>query len=135
MQIPVLLDRSRREPLTTQLIEQLRDAIRQARLPSGTRLPSSRQLSEQLSVSRNTVVRAYDALVMEGYVESRPASGVFVSGNRHETPLQPSTQFAAGTSQMPLPSVEPRLQILSGHGRGRLTWISFRAAPAPRCSQ
>jgi GntR family transcriptional regulator / MocR family aminotransferase len=130
MQIPVLLDRSRREPLTTQLIEQLRDAIRQARLPSGTRLPSSRQLSEQLSVSRNTVVRAYDALVMEGYVESRPASGVFVSGNRHQTPLQPSTQFAAGTSPMPLPPVEPRVQILSGHGRGRLTLDFFPRRPS-----
>jgi GntR family transcriptional regulator / MocR family aminotransferase len=130
MQIPVLLDRSRREPLTTQLIEQLRDAIRLARLTSGTRLPSSRQLSEQLSVSRNTVVRAYDALAMEGYVESRPASGVFVSGNRRDTPLQPSTPFAAGTSQMPLPPAEPRIQILSGHGRGRLTLDFFPRRPS-----
>ena len=54
MQIPVLLDRSQREPLTSQLVEQLRDAIRHARIRPGTRLPSSRRLSEQLSVSRNT---------------------------------------------------------------------------------
>ncbi len=79
MQIPVLLDRSRREPLTNQLIDQLRDAIRHARIRPGTRLPSSRRLSEQLTISRNTVVRAYDALIVEGYVESRPASGIFVS--------------------------------------------------------
>ncbi|MGO9576956.1 MAG: GntR family transcriptional regulator, partial [Terriglobales bacterium] len=58
MQIPVLLDRSQREPLTGQLVEQLRDAIRHARIRPGTRLPSSRRLSEQLSVSRNTVIRA-----------------------------------------------------------------------------
>ena len=32
MQIPVLLDRSRREPLTSQLVDQLRDAIRHARI-------------------------------------------------------------------------------------------------------
>ena len=125
MQIPVLLDRSRREPLTSQLIEQLRDAIRQARLAAGTRLPSSRQLSEQLSVSRNTVVRAYDALIVEGYVESRPASGVFVSDSGRETPLQPSTNSATGASHMPLPPVAPCVQVLSGHGRGRLTLDFF----------
>ena len=79
MQIPVLLDRSRREPLTSQLVEQLRDAIRHARIRGGTRLPSSRRLAEQLAVSRNTVIRAYDTLIVEGYVESRPASGIFVA--------------------------------------------------------
>jgi GntR family transcriptional regulator / MocR family aminotransferase len=121
MQIPVLLDRSRREPLTNQLIEQLRDAIRQARLAAGTRLPSSRQLSKQLAVSRNTVVRAYDALVVEGYVEARPASGVFVSDGRREAPLQLLADLPANTWQMPLPSVEPRIQTLPSHGRGRLT--------------
>ena len=63
MQLPVLLDRSRADSLTSQLAEQLRDAIRRNRIAGGTRLPSSRQLSEQLSISRNTVVRAYDALV------------------------------------------------------------------------
>jgi len=63
MQLPVLLDRSRSESLTAQLTEQLREAIRRKRIAGGTRLPSSRQLSEQLAISRNTVVRAYDALM------------------------------------------------------------------------
>ena len=69
MQIPVLLDRSQPTSLTGQLVEQLRNAIRQGRIASGTRLPSSRRLSEQLDIARNTVVRAYELLVMEGYVE------------------------------------------------------------------
>jgi len=73
MQIPVLLDRSRREPLTSQLIEQLRDAIRHARIRGGTRLPSSRRLSEQLAVSRNTVIRAYDALIVGNFCRRKPA--------------------------------------------------------------
>jgi GntR family transcriptional regulator / MocR family aminotransferase len=124
MQIPVLLDRSRREPLTNQLIEQLRDAIRQARLAAGTRLPSSRQLSEQLTVSRNTVVRAYDTLIAEGYVESRPASGVFVSDIRREILLQ-SADLAPGRFQMPLPAIAPRIPLLAGHSHGRLTLDFF----------
>jgi GntR family transcriptional regulator / MocR family aminotransferase len=79
MQISVLLDRSRPESLTAQMVEQIREAIRCARIAPGTRLPSSRRLSEQLAISRNTVVRAYDLLLMEGVVESRPASGFYVA--------------------------------------------------------
>jgi GntR family transcriptional regulator / MocR family aminotransferase len=78
MLISVLLDRSRPESLTTQIVDQIREAIRCARIGPGARLPSSRQLSEQLAISRNTVVRAYDLLLMEGLVESRPASGIYV---------------------------------------------------------
>jgi GntR family transcriptional regulator/MocR family aminotransferase len=74
-----LLDRARAEALTGQLVAQLRDAIRRDMIAPGTRLPSSRRLSEQLGISRNTAVRAYDILVLEGYAESRPASGIFAA--------------------------------------------------------
>jgi GntR family transcriptional regulator/MocR family aminotransferase len=136
MQIPVLLDRSRREPLTSQLVDQLRDAIRQARIATGTRLPSSRELCEQLSVSRNTVVRAYDVLIIEGYVESRPASGVFVSSNLPESliksPTRSSPNDNASLSPIPLPALQPRAQSLSHHGRSRLSLDFFprRSSPA-----
>src|ERR1700722_19065020 len=132
MQIPVLLDRSRREPLTDQLVEQLRNAIRQARLAAGTRLPSSRHLSEQLAVSRNTVVRAYDALIVEGFVESRPASGVFVSDSRPEAPLAAPASGAAA-SHMPLPARAPRLASAPGLCRGHLStqFGARRRASAP----
>jgi DNA-binding transcriptional MocR family regulator len=49
------------------------------KLPSGLRLPSSRRLAEQLEVARNTVIRAYEALMVEGLIESRPSSGLFVT--------------------------------------------------------
>jgi GntR family transcriptional regulator/MocR family aminotransferase len=74
MQISILLDRSRPESLTAQMVDQIREAVRCARIAPGARLPSSRRLSEQLAISRNTAVRAYDLLLMEGIVESRPAS-------------------------------------------------------------
>jgi len=47
MQIPLLLDRSRSETLTTQLVDQLREAIRRGRIPTGARLPSSRVLADE----------------------------------------------------------------------------------------
>jgi len=47
--------------------------------PVGQRLPSSRKLSEQLGVSRNTVVLAYQHLIDEGYLISRERSGIYVN--------------------------------------------------------
>jgi GntR family transcriptional regulator / MocR family aminotransferase len=79
MQLLILLDKTRRETLTDQLVEQIREAIRKGRIARGVRLPSSRNLADQLGISRNTVVRAYESLILESYVEARPASGVFVA--------------------------------------------------------
>jgi GntR family transcriptional regulator/MocR family aminotransferase len=79
MQLLILLEKTRRETLTEQLVEQIREAIRKGRIARGARLPSSRNLADQLGISRNTVVRAYENLILEGYVEARPASGVFVA--------------------------------------------------------
>lgn len=42
------------------------------------RLPSIRQLSAHLMVSKNTVEAAYQQLLSEGYIQSRPRSGIFV---------------------------------------------------------
>jgi GntR family transcriptional regulator / MocR family aminotransferase len=79
IQISLLLDRARSQTLTAQIVGQMRDAIRLGRITPGSRLPSSRRLSEQLGIGRNTVVRAYDTLLLECYAESRPASGIFAT--------------------------------------------------------
>ena len=133
MQIPVLLDRSRREPLTNQLIEQLRDAIRHARIRPGTRLPSSRRLSDQLGVSRNTVVRAYDALIVEGCVESRPASGIFVSESGPGPcmePANPAEQSGGAITHMPMPPLPLRLPPTAPQNRNRLSFDFFPGRPS-----
>jgi GntR family transcriptional regulator/MocR family aminotransferase len=44
-------------------------------------LPSSRKLAKQLEVSRNTVVLVFQALIDEGYLESRERSGIYVTSN------------------------------------------------------
>ncbi len=54
--------------LQKQLVGRLQQAILSGRLPAGSSLPSSRALAEELGVSRNTVVNAYDHLSAEGYV-------------------------------------------------------------------
>ena len=96
IQVSLLLDRSRADTLTSQLVSQLRDAIRVGRIATGVRLPSSRRLSEQLGIGRNTVVRAYETLEMECYVESRPASGMFATVPPFDARASSSRHFENG---------------------------------------
>ncbi|MDO8252816.1 MAG: PLP-dependent aminotransferase family protein [Rhodoferax sp.] len=62
-----------------QLYEALRRAILDGKLSAGDRLPSSRELTHDLSMSRNTVVAALNQLGVEGYLVSRVGSGTFVN--------------------------------------------------------
>lgn len=65
-------------PLYRRLAEAIRAAIRRGELTSGSRLPTERALAAELSVSRSTVVAAYDLLRGEGWLESRQGSGTWV---------------------------------------------------------
>ena len=62
-----------------QLEGALRVAIRSGRLPPGSVLPPSRDLAEQLSVSRGVVVDSYAQLATEGYLSARRGSGTRVA--------------------------------------------------------
>jgi len=64
--------------LQAQVREMLVSAILSRRLQPGEVVPSSRRMAEQLSVSRNTVTLAYQALVADGYLEGRDRSGYYV---------------------------------------------------------
>ena len=57
----------------------LRARIDTRALARGARLPSVRQLAQELSVSKSTVVEAYDRLAAEGAVEARRGSGFYVA--------------------------------------------------------
>jgi GntR family transcriptional regulator/MocR family aminotransferase len=71
-------------PLYKQLYNQIREEILSGKLPAGAKLPSVRDLSIELSASRNTVDGAYQELHAEGYIYSRPRSGYFVSALEQE---------------------------------------------------
>jgi len=65
-------------PLYQSLADELRDAMRDGRLPAGARLPSVREAASSRSLSINTVLAAYRQLEANGLVEARPQSGYFV---------------------------------------------------------
>ena len=50
------------------------------RVPSGSRVPSTRALARRLGLSRNTVALAFDSLIADGYMSSRVGDGTYVLG-------------------------------------------------------
>ncbi len=102
--------------LQKQIRQKLVDGILSGALAPGRKLPSSRALAQQLEVSRNTVVLAYQQLVAEGYLESRARSGIFVSRDMLETRVGPGArndeqseqQLAAWRKRIKRPDVARR---------------------------
>jgi len=74
----IQIDKNAPVPLYRQIVAEVRRLIDAGLLAAGTRLPSSRELAEKLDVSRKTVLIAFQELIAERYLESRPQSGTFV---------------------------------------------------------
>ena len=64
--------------LYRQIAEQLRVLIGRGEFPVGARLPAERDLARQLGVSRPSVREALIAMEVEGWVEIRTGSGIYV---------------------------------------------------------
>jgi GntR family transcriptional repressor for pyruvate dehydrogenase complex len=74
-----MLEPLSRGTLTSQATDTIRRFILSEELPAGSQLPSERELSESLSVSRNIVREALSMLVAEGLIVKQPGRGIFVT--------------------------------------------------------
>jgi GntR family transcriptional regulator len=71
-------------PFYRQIIEQVKFGIARGNLEPGDQLPTVRQLSVDLAINLNTVVRAYREMEIEGTVHSQQGSGTFISDRKPE---------------------------------------------------
>lgn len=71
--------------LYLKLYNQLRNEILNGAYPYGTKLPSKRQLCDDMNISVITVEHAMELLEEEGYIESRERSGYYVSYREGDT--------------------------------------------------
>lgn len=94
----IQLDRDGEEPIYRQLIRHIRMQIESGHLPAGARLPASRDLARQLSVSRISVVNAYAELRAQGYLSAHAGRGTFVSGESGNPP--PSNHHHSGNGTL-----------------------------------
>lgn len=67
------------QSLYIDLYEKLKKQIIEGQYQSNDRFPSKRQLSEHLSLSQTTIEHAYQLLLDEGFIYSKPRSGYYVS--------------------------------------------------------
>ena len=105
-----------------QLRSRLIDAIESGVLTAGSRLPSSRSLSRELGVARNTVMLAYQHLVAEGHLVSRERSGIFVADRK--LPDRLFTEAVVGSSEpRPVAEASRHLKQVLPHSS------SFRSPP------
>ena len=75
----VEIDRNSTISIKKQLYDALTYKILNKELPSGHRMPSSRQLADQLNIARNTVTEIYDQLVAESYLNTYQGKGTYVA--------------------------------------------------------
>lgn len=119
---PAGIELDRRQGLSLQLYQALRQRVLDGRLSSGTRLPASRDLALALTISRNSVVRAYDQLYAEGFIESRVGDGTYVAqlpqrlGPANVLSTKLSTGFSTGLS----PGLSTKSAVLPGFSSSKV---------------
>jgi GntR family transcriptional regulator/MocR family aminotransferase len=142
---PAGIELDRRQGLTRQLYQALRARVLDGRLVSGTRLPASRDLAAALAISRNSVVRAYDQLYAEGFIEGRVGDGTYVAqlpqttlpakklSTKVSTRLSTGLPTALSTNWLDLPVVSSSKVIHSGAlGRVERNHLAMPPSGPPR---
>lgn len=99
--LPLKVNPQQKMTLQSQIFDQIRRMILDGQLRSGDFLPTTRMLSEQVGISRNTIVLAYERLVSEGYIQTRPYVGTFVSA---EIPDNAFATSADNVATLPHPA-------------------------------
>ena len=96
VELPLTADRADQGSLTSQLVDQLREALVDGRLATGERLPATRALADLLGVSRTVITGAYAQLFAEGWIEGRHGSGTYVADGAQGGPAHPGVPPLAG---------------------------------------
>ena len=122
------IDRENGGPVNRQIYQVIRSAILSGMLPAGLQLPSSRDLSQELHMSRNTVTYAYEQLIAEGYLETRHGAGSFVADTQpnHLGVRHSKADSDEITQRGNRPGLSERGQSLLSHaGVSDLQWGAF----------
>ena len=73
------IDQKSRKSIYQQVVDNIKELIMREVLPPGSKLPSVRELSKQLTINPNTVSKAYKELEHHGYIYTASGLGTFVA--------------------------------------------------------
>ncbi|MDO6563359.1 PLP-dependent aminotransferase family protein [Amphritea sp. 1_MG-2023] len=114
---PFLQQAPLQRPRYRALFNYLQQRILSGELAVDSRLPSTRELAEWLSLSRNTVKQVYEMLQAEGYIETRQGDGSYISAQltphrrQQHSRQQPSRQpIRLSTKSTQLQQIRPLYQ-------------------------
>jgi GntR family transcriptional regulator/MocR family aminotransferase len=118
-------------PLARQVATSVRNQVLAGSLPVGLRLPSTRALARDLSVSRSVTEQAYDQLTAEGWLEGRRGSGTYVAAGaaprqRHRPSRSPRTDDRLLSLDTGTPWIDSRHRAA-----WRRAWRDVSAASPP----
>ncbi|HUP14167.1 MAG TPA: PLP-dependent aminotransferase family protein, partial [Niastella sp.] len=88
-------------PVYLQIANSVIQEMRKGRVGPGMKLPGSRQMAELLEVHRKTIVRAYEELDAQGWIEMHPSKGTFTS---KELPEINARRFSGNHKQKNFPA-------------------------------
>src|SRR5580692_8607119 len=106
---PIGLDRRSQIPMYRQLYDWFRKAISEGQMRPGQRVPSTRGLASELTISRIPVLQAYEQLLAEGYFETFVGAGTCVAGSIPDDTLNPAAGKPRTGLQKIVEKPNPRL--------------------------
>jgi GntR family transcriptional regulator len=80
----IIISNSSQDPIYEQIVTQIKTAIMKNELSQGDALPSIRLLAKELQISVITTKRSYEELEREGFIETVPGKGSYVSGQNKD---------------------------------------------------
>ncbi len=107
MQFPLDVEFTAKTERYKDLTVAARKAIIESNLRGGQRMPSAKELANQMGVSRTTMVKVYQQLVAEGYLETRVGSGTFVKEHLHACTPTDSSDDVTSDTEVPVNFTPP----------------------------
>lgn len=109
----ITIDHDSAVPPYEQIRAQLAERIRTGELDTGTRLPTVRQLADDLGLAVNTVARAYRELELGGLVQGRGRAGTFVhTANAAKAQAEVAARTYAQVARSTGLTIEEAIQLL-----------------------
>lgn len=103
-----MFQQPQKKRLYEDIVNQIIKLINDGELKPGDRLPSERELANDLKISRNSVREAFRTLELRGHVEIRPGDGVFVKKIDFDKMLNPFSKIISDDEKLILDLLDVR---------------------------
>lgn len=109
-----------KESKIDEVVDVLRNWIAQGKFAAGQRLPSEREITEELDVSRSTVREALTRLQVENVIDIVPRGGAFVRSPSAKIVIGPSSPTPNKATGMELKRAGSFIRAMEAQGRQTL---------------